>query len=427
MKQEKHKLPTIGARIIKSSAGVALCMAMYFIRSMTPLGGGMPFYSALAVLWCMQPYAETTKTMAKQRATGTLIGAAYGLAFLLIVRTANITDIMVIYLFASVIIVPIIYTTVLLNRKNASFFSCVVFLSIAITHSFDSDPYLFVFNRVLDTFVGILAGILLNNFHLPKKPKTDTLFVSGIDGILISKDNHLLPYSKVELNRLISSGVKFTVSTVRTPASLIPVMEGVNLQYPVIAMNGAVLYDISENRFLEAAELDKDTADRAEKIIEGCGLHSFVNCLADNTLLIYYEQLVGAEEKELMERLRKSPYRNYIGKEYRRTDGKEKVLYLMCLANNKDIKAAYDALCAEGIDKITRTIITPAAEYEGCSFLRIYSDDISKKNMLEVLKKRIGTEKSVTFGSIRGEYDIFVEDDSGNAAVKTLKRICGKG
>ncbi|MCM1270472.1 MAG: FUSC family protein, partial [Ruminococcus flavefaciens] len=145
-----------------------------------------------------------------------------------------------------------------------------------------------------------------------------------------------------------------------------------------------------------------------------------------NTLLIYYGQLAGAEEKDLMEKLRRSPYRNYIGKEYRRTEGKERVLYLMCLADNKDIKAAYEALCDQSIDKFSRIVITPAAEYEGCSFLRVYSANASKKNMLEALKKRIGTEKSVTFGSIRGEYDIYVEDDSGNAAVKTLKRISAK-
>lgn len=383
----------------------------------------MPFYSALAVLWCMQPYAETTKAMAKQRTVGTLIGAAYGLIFLLIFGFFDDVNPVVIYLSASAAIIPILYTTVILKKKNASFFSCVVFLSIAVTHSFDSDPYLFVFNRVLDTFIGILVGICLNNFHLPKKQCGDILYVSGIDGILTSKDDHLLPYSKVELNRLISEGVKFTVSTVRTPASLIPVMEDVHLKYPVIAMNGAVLYDISENRYLEAMELERETADKAEKIIEECGLHCFVNCLIDNTLVIYYGTPVNDEEKDLICRMRRSPYRNYISRNYRTDSRSEKVLYIMVLADDDSIRILYKKLCLQGVDSVSRIVVSDASEYERCSYLKIYSSLASKQNMLDILKKRINIEKTVTFGSIREEYDIFVEDDSGNTAVKTLKKI----
>ena len=58
---------------------------------------------------------------------------------------------------------------------------CVVFLSIALTHSFDDNPYLFVFNRVLDTFIGIGVGLAVNNFHLPVRHDSETLYVSGID------------------------------------------------------------------------------------------------------------------------------------------------------------------------------------------------------------------------------------------------------
>lgn len=425
-KKSKKPLPRIGARIIKSSIGVAVCMITYFIRSLFPIGGGMPFYSALAVLWCMQPYADTTIAMAKQRTAGTLIGAAYGLIFLLLFRFFDNANPVIIYLSASAAIIPILYTTVILKKKNASFFSCVVFLSIAITHSFDTDPYLFVFNRVLDTFIGILAGIGLNNFHLPKKRCDDTLYVSGIDGILTSKDNHLLPYSKVELNRLISEGVNFTVSTVRTPASLIPVMEDVHLNYPVIAMNGAVLYDISENRYLESMELERAIADKAEKIIEECGLHCFVNCLIDNTLVIYYGTPVNDEEKDLICRMRRSPYRNYISRSYRTNGCGEKILYLMTLADDENIRVLYEKLCRQGVDGVSRIVISDASEYKGCSYLKIFSPYASKQNMLDILKSRLNIKKSVTFGSIREEYDIFVEDDSSNTAVKTLKKICRK-
>ena len=57
-------LPPIGQRILKSAAAVALCMTVYYFRTKLPIGNGIPFYSALAALWCMQPYPDTTKNNA---------------------------------------------------------------------------------------------------------------------------------------------------------------------------------------------------------------------------------------------------------------------------------------------------------------------------------------------------------------------------
>ena len=74
----KKSLPPIGARILKSSLGSLICVGIYYIRALLPIGSGIPFYSILAVLWCIQPYTTSTFAMAKQRAIGTFVGAAYG-------------------------------------------------------------------------------------------------------------------------------------------------------------------------------------------------------------------------------------------------------------------------------------------------------------------------------------------------------------
>lgn len=49
-----RRLPPIGGRIIKSALAVALCMLIYWLRTLLPIGGGLPLYSALAAIWCMQ-------------------------------------------------------------------------------------------------------------------------------------------------------------------------------------------------------------------------------------------------------------------------------------------------------------------------------------------------------------------------------------
>ena len=114
--------------------------------------------------------------------SGTIIGAAFGLVFLITVKCLDLREPTLVYLSASVLIVPVIY-----SKRTASFFSCVVFLSIALTHSFDEDPYIFVFNRVIDTFIGILIGVAVNDFRLPIRYQDgETLYISGIDDVLVS-------------------------------------------------------------------------------------------------------------------------------------------------------------------------------------------------------------------------------------------------
>lgn len=418
----KKPLPPIGARIMKSSLGSLICVGIYFLRELLPIGSGIPFYSILAVLWCIQPYTTSTLAMAKQRTIGTFLGAAYGLAFLLVFRALGGGNKATVYITSCLMLIPVLYTTVLLEKRNASYFSCVVFLTIAFNHSFDENPYLFAFDRVLDTLIGIGVGVLLNSAHRPVKQKENVLYVSGIDSVLVSSREVMIPYNKVELNRLIAQGVNFTISTIRTPASMMDPLSGINLKLPVIAMDGAVLYDIRENRYLDVFALERSAAARVEAMIESEGAHAFVNVLRDNTLLIYYGEFKNDAEKDMFDRLRRSPYRNYTGKAYRSDEGREQVLYIMTLTRIDHAQKIAGRI-REVLGTTVRVMLYPASEYDGYTYLKVYAADACKANMLKILQKRIGADRVVTFGSIPGQYDVYVHDDGGNSAVKMLKRL----
>lgn len=419
---QRKTLPPIGARIVKSALGSALCIGIYFIRELLPIGSGIPFYSILAVLWCIQPYTTSTLAMAKQRTIGTLLGAAYGLVFLLFFRAVGCGNKAVIYLTACAMLVPILYTTVLLDKRNASYFSCVVFLTIAISHSFDENPYLFAFNRVLDTLIGIGVGVFLNSLHHPVRNQENTLYVSGIDSVLVSSREVMIPYNKVELNRLIALGAKFTISTIRTPASMMEPLSGINLKLPVIAMDGAVLYDIRENRYLDVFALDSGTAAEVETIIEEAGAHCFINALYDNTLLIYYGDFKNDAERDLFAHLRRSPYRNYTQKRLRGNPQNEKVIYIMVLAETAAAEQIAGQI-SQRLGDAVRVVLSPATEYQGYTYLKVYDRSACKANMLNILKDQTGADQVVTFGSIPGQYDVYVHDDGGNSAVKALKKL----
>lgn len=423
--ERMKKLPPVGARMIKSAVSVALCMVIYCLRCLSGMGGGLPFYSAISAIWCMQPNHETTRSNAGQRIIGTFVGALFGFLYIVTVRITGLEESLAAYILAAAMVIPVIYSTVVMNKRDASFFSCSVFLSIALTHSFDEDPTLFVFNRILDTFIGIGVGVLVNNFHFPGKYDRNTIYVCGIDDVLINDDETASQYSKVELNRLIDSGLKFTVSTIHTPARVASLMKGVKLRLPLIVMDGAAIYDLGKKDYIATEYLPDYACNTCERMIAQRGMNCFVNIMYDETVLVFYGDLENPAEKDLFESERESPYRNYISNRFRRYDDYELVLYITVLDTEEKIRGLEQALKERFADTI-RISVTDS-EYDGYFYLRIFSPEATKQKMLKKLKEYTCISNAITFGSVKGECDVLIDDGGGNATVKKIKRIYRNG
>ena len=75
------------------------------------------------------------------------------------------------------------------------------------------------------------------------------LFVTDLDGTLLNSHKEVSIKSIEILNKLIDDGVNFTVATARTPATVVDLLQDVNLKLPAVLMNGVLLYDIKEEKY----------------------------------------------------------------------------------------------------------------------------------------------------------------------------------
>lgn len=414
----KKTLPPIGMRIVKSALAIGICYLVSFLRG----NSGIVFYSQLAALWCIQMYISNSRQNAVQRFIGTIIGAVYGLIFLLIeekmILSAGKNE-AVNALVISGMIVVVLYTTVLIKKKQASYFSCVVFLSIVVNHVSDDNPYLFVWNRFLDTVIGIVIGIGVNSFSLPRNRQKDILFISGLDDTLLHENDNLSDYSRVELNRMLDEGVNFTISTMRTPASLMEPMRDIKLKLPVIVMDGAVLYDIRENVYLKTYVISNSMSKEILQLVHVQELQCFVNVVIDDMLVIFYRETEDEVHHQLVKEMRKSPYRNYVKSE---ALDRENVVYFMLLYPCQVIEDFYQMLKVKGyVDKL-KVLKYDSVDYPGYSYIKIYNKNATRENMSQYLKNMLGVKKTVTFGSIEGRYDVVVTPGDTNKVVHELKR-----
>ena len=417
--ERKLNFPPIGMRIVKSAVAILLCYLVSFLRG----NSGIVFYSQLAALWCIQVYVENSWKNALQRFIGTIIGALYGLVYLLIRKWTGSFTAMNEFsdaLFISGLIVVILYTTVLIRKKQASYFSCVVFLSIVVNHVTDVNPYLFVWNRFLDTVIGIIIGVGVNLVSLPREHRKDILFLSGLDDTLLSKKDNMSDYSRIELNRMLDDGMNFTIVTMRTPASLMTPLRDIRLKLPVIAMDGAVLFDIYEKRYLKVYIISQDKSSRIRSLIRSEGLTCFTNVVIDDMLVIYYDKSEDEVHNNLIRELRRSPYRNYVDRPYPED---ENVVYFMLLHPTPVIEAFYEKLAAAGITKELKVLKYESDDYPGYSYIKIYNRNATKENMIQYLQKMTGLSQIITFGTIPGRYDILVSPGDTNRVVHMLKKL----
>ena len=184
-------------------------------------------------------------------------------------------------------------------------------------------------------------------------------------------------------------------------------------------MDGAVLYDMEENSFLMKYQMSDSQATAMSGFLNQEGINYFTNTVVDDLLVIYYQNLSNEAEKGIYEKRRKSPYRNYV-----RTDHPvcENVVYFLVIDKKERIEALYQKLLQTEWTSCFRIVLADSVNYPGYAHIKIYQKQATRENMLKNLEALTDTEKTVTFGSVEGKYDVFIANADRNIMVKELKR-----
>ena len=115
---------------------------------------------------CVHRTSKDGFSEAFNREVATIIGGIWGMIVLLFERYFWCSPCEVLrYLFLSVLLIPIINFSVL-KREKGTFLMCVVFLCITVTHGNDESPLSFGIARILDTTIGIMIALIINQFPI---------------------------------------------------------------------------------------------------------------------------------------------------------------------------------------------------------------------------------------------------------------------
>ena len=413
----KKSMPRIGMRIIKTSIAAFLILLIF-----TAVGAKRsPFYVLITTIICIQPDIANTKDTAFNRAIGTLIGAVTGaVAMFLEMPVKGLPGGELWWdLLNAVMICITIYLTVLLGKQYIAFMACVAYLSVAVITHDGVSPYEFLFYRVVDTFLGVGIGSLVGSFHTHGKKRNDVLFVAELDDELRSAHRQISEFNKTALNHMIDEGALFTMITRQTPASLIAEVEHLKLRLPVIALDGAVLYDIYQNRYLHTCLMEHDMGIRIRQLLTEQNRAFFTNVIVDDVWVIYYNDLVDEDQKGYLKKLRTSPYRNYMR---RAPHDEDHILYFSVLDTHNRLIMLEKQLEEMGFAGKLKFLLEDHV-YGEKSLLKILSIETSPRNMLDRLMKMLHVHHSIVYGDKDSETccDVAVADSDFNRIVQNIR------
>ena len=311
--QSQHLiLPMIGQRILKTTVAVFLCLLFYYLRGYR--GQDMPTEAAITAIVCMQPYVRDTRTYALNRFAGSLIGAFWGLLFLLLVLAFPPLgrNMPVLYALMALGVTATLYTAVVVRKPDTASLAAIVYICIVIAYPEIVHPLRQAGSRMLGILVGTAAAVAVNVFRLPRVKNRDSVFFVRMKDLAPDRFSQISSAAQFRLNYLYQDGARICLMSEHAPAFFALQMSDAMLNMPLIVMDGAAIYDARENSYLSVQTLGERPALRLRDHLDRRGLGYFIYTVRNDRTCVFHQGTMSEAEEQLYQRMRRSPYRSYL-------------------------------------------------------------------------------------------------------------------
>ena len=241
--------------------------------------------------------------------------------------------------------------------------------------------------------------------------KSKVLFVSDLDGTLLTPQAVLRDGDAERLNALTARGIRITYATARTIRSAGNILSDLHFSPdapPVSLMNGVLACDMAKRRYVDCAKFSTGCARELLRRMRESDSYPFIYSLADGgELMTHYTEVRGPAMQEFMDE-RKIRYGKPFVQISDVMDVQGDVIYFCLIAPEADVLRAYHAV--DDVPGIKRTYYEDSYA-PGTWYLEIFDEKASKKHAVEFLREYTGAEYIVCFGDNRNDLPMFEAAD----------------
>ena len=121
-----------------------------------------------------------------------------------------------------------------------------------------------------------MAQETCSTYELMQSSQSKTLFISDLDGTLLTSEKRLIEGQAETLNQLMGQGLQFTVATARSIQAIRVLLENIHLTLPAITLGGSLVTWPTTGEHLVARILSRPTAEKLLTLFFEQGIYPFV-------------------------------------------------------------------------------------------------------------------------------------------------------
>ena len=235
------------------------------------------------------------------------------------------------------------------------------------------------------------------------------LYITDLDGTLLTSDAELSDRSKTMINSLIDKGVLFSIATARTHATVSEMFSDVKLNVPLVMMNGVIVYDPSESKVVSTAEIEKNAAEKVLDIFLSHGKKPMLYYPDGNKINIYYSDLNNKFQLDYINSRNESGIKHFHYSE--NLEVNDNLIYIVTLDPREELQEIYEKITK--VDGVNCMFYSD--NYTGCYFLEVLSSKVNKGTAASFVKNYVGADKMIAFGDNLNDIPLFNAADEAYA------------
>ena len=245
-----------------------------------------------------------------------------------------------------------------------------------------------------------------------------TLYVTDLDGTLLNRRDRVSSFSVEAINRLVEEGMLFTYATARSLVSASKVTEGLSTRIPVIAYNGAYIFQPSTGRILSEESFTPEERSLVRTFLIKRGISPLV-----------YSFIGGVEKVSWIPRNENDGIRYYLSQ--RQGDRRLRpvpdtealyagdMFYFTCIGEKEELLPVYRFFSGDGRYRCTMQQELYRPEF----WCEIMPAAASKASAIRKLKEMRGCGRVVSFGDAANDIPMFEISDECYAVSNAVEEL----
>lgn len=218
------------------------------------------------------------------------------------------------------------------------------------------------------------------------------LYVSDLDGTLLNNDKKISDYSAKIINHAVENGALFTVATARSFVSALDLTKGLNINAPMVLMNGVFIYDKNDNKFLKYESLSKESISHIIEFLNKQGEKARMFAFNGERMIVYAPK----DYKDVYSQDQESKYRqNILVDNLEDYASKDPVVSFVLIDTYEKLEPIYKELVS---DNNFYCCFYNDIYHPEVYWLEIYDSNVSKANGVDYVKKYVGADSLTAFG-----------------------------